>query len=537
MSVFQHRLSIRYSIVIVLAFVLFLPACAVPVQASTHEAMAPSIAAQYDANGNGIIDKAEAVAAITDYIFGEGDHAITKAQVIEIITFYIFGTPIPAQAAPPSLGDVVERVRPAVVKIVNDVAYAQGSGVLFQTEDENGYVITNQHVVRNAETVTVTVDDDTNYTGTVVGADADRDLAVVRICCNVDFPTADFGDSVDLRVGDEVFAVGYPLDQHIPKEQQAEPKVIVAPGVVTATVTRGIVSAFRHDSKMGVDLVQTDAPINPGNSGGPLFSMNGTIMGINTSVLLDTEGLNFAILETTVQERIPHLLAGGVPPPADDPQPQYEFVPSFGPWPGHIHHNTHNASMEVVSTDAHGTNVGTGARFINPYDAAVNAFSYGFLLRVNRTDPSSALFAFIVHSDGDWTIRRRSGGASQVVASGPLTNLRAGAGQYNDLLVAAVGEYGALSVNNKAVTGPDGNVLVPLGPHVHAGEVWIVTGYFVDTEVAGAITHFEDFFGEELVVYYNLSDTGKTLDMLEEMAAGRSRNATPGNFDLHAAQP
>ena len=111
---------------------------------------------------------------------------------------------------------------------MNTVAHAQGSGLLFKTEEQNGYVVTNQHVVSHAATVTVTVGDDTDYTGTVVGADAERDLAVVRICCNAAFPTADFGDSADLRVGDEVFAVGYPRDQSIPKEQQAEPKVIVA---------------------------------------------------------------------------------------------------------------------------------------------------------------------------------------------------------------------------------------------------------------------------------------------------------------------
>ena len=274
--------------------------------------------------------------------------------------------------------------------------------------------------------------------------------------------------------------------------------------------------------------------MNPGNSGGPLFAMDGTVMGINTSEIPGAEGLNFAILETTVQERIPHLLAGGPPPPADDPQPQYQFVPSFGPWPGHIHHDASDTSMEVVRTDAHGINVVTEATFINPYDGATNAFSYGFLLRVNYVDP---VFAFIVHSNGGWTIRQRSGGASQVLASGTLTNLNTGAGQANDLRAVAIGEYGGLSVNDEAVTGPDGSVLIPLGPHVHAGEVWIVNGYFVGTEVAGAITHFEDFLGDELVVFYDLSDTGKTLDMLEELAEQRARPAPSGNLDLHVVQP
>ena len=522
----------RYTVTAALAIVLLVlvPACVIPVHASTTEVMQQPIAAQYDANGNNRIEKNEAIDAVIDYFNG----VITKEQAIDIIILYFSGGPIVEQTAPPPLGEVVERVRPAVVKILNDVAYSQGSGVLFKTEGQDGYLITNQHVVRNATSVTVTVGDATDYTGTVVGADADHDLAVVRICCNAAFPTADFGDSADIRVGDEVFAVGYPRDQYIPKEQQAQPKVIVAPGVVTATVTRGIVSAFRHDSDVGIDLVQTDAPINPGNSGGPLFSMDGMVIGINTSGVPGSEGLNFAILETTVQERIPHLLAGGVPPPADDPQPQYEFVPSFGPWPGHIHHDSDTA-FEAVITDAQGINVSTGARFANPYDGATNAFSYGFMLRVNYTDPA---FGFFVHSDGLWTIRRLAGGGTPtVVASGQLTNLNTGAGEYNELWVGAVGDVGWLYVNDEPVYGPNGNVLIDLGPHVHSGQVWIVTGYFIGTEVAGSITHFEDFLGDELVVFYDLSDTATTLDMLEELAEQRARPAPSGNLELHAVQP
>ena len=116
-----------------------------------------------------------------------------------------------------------------------------------------------------------------------------RDLAVVRICCDVDFSVADFGDSEQLRIGDQVFTVGYPVDSSIPRSDSTQPKVIVDPNIVTATFTVGIVSAVRYDSENNRQLIQTDAPLNPGNSGGPLFALDGGVIGINTFTLKGTE--------------------------------------------------------------------------------------------------------------------------------------------------------------------------------------------------------------------------------------------------------
>ena len=132
-----------------------------------------------------------------------------------------------------------------------------GSGAIFETQGQTAYVITNYHVVEGAAQVTVTVNDSNNYTGTVLGMDRTRDLAVVVICCG-SFRALSFGNASGLEAGDEVVVIGYAL------------------GLTgEATITRGIVSAVRYDSDYRSDVIQTDAAINPGNSGGPMLSMSG----------------------------------------------------------------------------------------------------------------------------------------------------------------------------------------------------------------------------------------------------------------------
>ena len=129
----------RYA-VLLLMMVLFIPACAAPVAASTNEEMTVPIAAQFDSNGNNMIEKNEAIDAVIAYFNGE----ITKEQVIDIIILYFSNGPIQEQVSPPSLAEVIAQVRPSVVKIQNDTARSQGSGVICKTEGQNAYVITNQ---------------------------------------------------------------------------------------------------------------------------------------------------------------------------------------------------------------------------------------------------------------------------------------------------------------------------------------------------------------------------------------------------------
>ena len=148
-------------------------------------------------------------------------------------------TPTPTPTATPaalSFPSMVAMARPSVVLIEN--SEGRGSGVIFETAGESAWVLTNEHVVGYDATVTVTVNDVSLFTGTVLGVDATRDLAVVRICCG-SFSALQFGTA---ELGDEVALIGYPLAYEL---------------LGSATVTRGIVSAFRYDERGQRHLIQT----------------------------------------------------------------------------------------------------------------------------------------------------------------------------------------------------------------------------------------------------------------------------------------
>ncbi|QEY32946.1 PDZ domain-containing protein [Synechococcus sp. RSCCF101] len=159
----------------------------------------------------------------------------------------------------------------------------QGSGVIVEVKGDQGFVLTNAHVVEKSDQVTVGLRDGRRLQGDVVGLDSLTDLAVVRIQASDGLPLAPLGDSDRLRVGDWAIAVGNPFG-------------------LENTVTLGIVSNLnRNVSQLGIsdkrlDLIQTDAAINPGNSGGPLLNADGAVVGINTLVRSGPgAGLGFAI--------------------------------------------------------------------------------------------------------------------------------------------------------------------------------------------------------------------------------------------------
>ncbi len=154
----------------------------------------------------------------------------------------------------------------------------EGSGFII---DPNGVIVTNAHVVSGADTVTVTLKDGRKFKGKVRGIDEPSDLAIVKID-GKNLPVAPLGNSSDVQVGDWAIAVGNPLG-------------------LDNTVTLGIVSTLnRSSAQVGIpdkrlDFIQTDAAINPGNSGGPLVSDRGEVIGINTAIRPDAQGIGFAI--------------------------------------------------------------------------------------------------------------------------------------------------------------------------------------------------------------------------------------------------
>jgi serine protease Do len=162
-----------------------------------------------------------------------------------------------------------------------------GSGVII---DDDGYILTNDHVVHGAEMIEVTFKDGKVYEGRLVGSAPDYDLALVKVDGGK-FPSATLGDSDDLMVGEWAIAIGSPFGQLLNDTQP--------------TVTVGVISAVHRDVKgeaegrIYKDMIQTDAAINPGNSGGPLVDSRGNVIGINTSIISPNGGgsigMGFAI--------------------------------------------------------------------------------------------------------------------------------------------------------------------------------------------------------------------------------------------------
>jgi len=179
-----------------------------------------------------------------------------------------------------------------------------GSGVAYKATDDGGtYILTNNHVVENAKSIVVTDSSRTRHKATLVGADPETDIAVIKIV--KELPLIEVGDSDELQVGQLVVAIGSPfgLTQS------------VSSGVVSA-VGRSLPDSLNQDSSSYplVDVIQTDAAINPGNSGGALVDRNGLLMGINSAIYSESganDGIGFAIPVNNATRFADQLIAGG----------------------------------------------------------------------------------------------------------------------------------------------------------------------------------------------------------------------------------
>ncbi len=177
----------------------------------------------------------------------------------------------------------------------NRIQRSLGSGVIIS---KDGYIVTNNHVVENADEITITIaNSPKEYNARVVGKDSDSDLAVIKIE-GTNFNAIDFGYSNSLEVGDLIFAIGNPFG-------------------IGSTVTQGIISALNKDD-VGINryenFIQTDASINPGNSGGALVDSRGALIGINSAIISKSggnNGIGFAIPVAMVKDVVKKLIADG----------------------------------------------------------------------------------------------------------------------------------------------------------------------------------------------------------------------------------
>ncbi|KAF4516247.1 hypothetical protein B566_EDAN000487 [Ephemera danica] len=203
--------------------------------------------------------------------------------------------------------DLAEQAKPSVVNIFpipgagrpresgadrTPNASGSGSGLIV---DNEGHIVTNNHVIGDALEVEVRLSDKTKLIAQVVGKDPDTDLALLKVTVDRALPFAHFGDSSAVRVGQWVLAVGNPFG-------------------LDRTVTLGVVSGIGRENinlSRYENFIQTDASINPGNSGGPLFNLRGEVIGINTAIINFAQGIGFAIPSNMTKQVIQQLIARG----------------------------------------------------------------------------------------------------------------------------------------------------------------------------------------------------------------------------------
>ncbi|MFS0728030.1 S1C family serine protease [Paenibacillus sp. 1P07SE] len=224
------------------------------------------------------------------------------------------------QAGAGSVAEIAEQAGPAVVRIGAESRTTGGSGMgwygmqqgggepggLVESGlgtgfvfDPEGYILTNEHVIHGAEQVKVTMQGyDEPFLAQVVGSSYELDLAVLKIEGNAPFPALQLGESDQMKIGEWVVAIGNPYDLDY----------TVTTGVLSAS-ERTISIPDQQGTRNYKHLLQTDTAINPGNSGGPLLNMSGQVIGINTAVSSEAQGIGFAIPTSTIKSVLDNLLS------------------------------------------------------------------------------------------------------------------------------------------------------------------------------------------------------------------------------------
>ena len=230
--------------------------------------------------------------------------------------------------------------------------------------------------------------------------------------------------------------------------------------------------------------------------------------------------------------RVADLLTGNVPRPTPQPT-RVRWITVFGPLAGHIHHEPDDGQYEYVSAHVTLRDAAVGAWFQNPYaHTYTQPFAYGLRL---RSSPDASSLVFVVHSRGDWQVRKRIGNQrSVVIAEGAAPTLRTSASQWNHISVLAVGDFGALFLNGQWMPSTNGANVFPLGTDTKAGGIAIIDGYFRGTEREGAITRFESFAGQ-VPIASSVSDTPAIHDLMAQAEA--EYRAGPPSDDAAQEQP
>jgi S1-C subfamily serine protease len=266
----KGHFALTLTVAVLVASVLACNLPAVTAPAPTPTAPPTPTAAPSQATPVSVVEPANALEAQVEAVYDKAGPAVVHITS-RVITYDFFMQPVPQEGT--------------------------GSGFVYDSE---GHIVTNYHVVADAESVSVALAAGGVYTATIVGTDSSNDLAVVRIEAE-DLPAPiSLGDSDQLRVGQFVVAIGNPFG-------------------LDRTLTVGVISALSRviqspDSRFIGEAIQTDAAINPGNSGGPLLDLEGRVIGVNAQIISPSQasaGIGFAIPVNTVRRVVPQLIAKG----------------------------------------------------------------------------------------------------------------------------------------------------------------------------------------------------------------------------------
>ena len=321
---------------------------------------------------------------------------------------------------------MVSAARTGVVRVVAGDNW--GSGFIV---DADGHILTNAHVISGASSLTVLLDDGTELSAQALALDSRRDIALLKI--DPDGHTLaplPFADSA--REGEEVIALGYPIDPN---------------GALT--VTKGVVSSLR-DFGGATSYIQTDAAINPGNSGGPLLNRNGEVVGMNTLIARDLngvgmEGVGFAIRSPDLSAALAAMKAGNFPMPT--PTPSHASTETFGPKSGLLADDGGDA---FFATDVNLADFVAETTFVG------DALWVGFILRLS--DDINSGYSVILDEAGRWSLwlRLPNSGDREFIAKGAVSG-GAGSGQNRrvHVRVAARDGLGMLFVNGAFQTWLD----------------------------------------------------------------------------------
>ena len=317
---------------------------------------------------------------------------------------------------------MVSAARTGVVRVVAGDNWGSGFVV-----DADGHILTNAHVISGASSLTVLLDDGTELSARALALDSQRDIALLKIDPDgLALAPLPFADSA--REGEEVIALGYPIDPN---------------GALT--VTKGVVSSLR-DFGGATSYIQTDAAINPGNSGGPLLNRNGEVVGMNTLIVrdldgMDAEGIGLAIRSLDLSAALAAMKAGDFPIAAPTP-----VQAAFGPESRLLADSGGNA---VFTADVNLADFVAEATFVG------DALAVGFLLRYSEGGGSHSV---VIHEPDEWShfLTYAPHDDGETVADGAVSGgVEFGANRRNHIRVAARGGIGMLFVNGAFQTWLD----------------------------------------------------------------------------------